>query len=229
MELETRNTAIPDDIMERWQRVVDALSKLLSVPCVMINRIHPPDLEIFRSNRDSGNPFPAGTLMPMAGVYCEAAAKRKKKVQVSDARKEPAWSDSPTVKAGIVAYLGYPLLWPDGQIFGTLCAVDTRENKWGKKYDSLFHAFKDTLEAHLMLVDTLDQLEKKNRDLEHALNEVKTLRGLLPICSSCKKVRDDRGYWEQIEVYISQHSEAKFSHGICPDCGKKLFPDIKLK
>jgi hypothetical protein len=63
-------------------------------------------------------------------------------------------------------------------------------------------------------------------ELHKALDEVKTLSGFLPICASCKKIRDDKGYWNQIEAYISEHSEAEFSHGICPDCSKKLYPDI---
>lgn len=58
--------------------------------------------------------------------------------------------------------------------------------------------------------------------------EVKTLSGFLPICASCKKIRDDEGYWNQIEAYIHEHSEAKFSHGICPECAKKLYPDLGL-
>lgn len=70
--------------------------------------------------------------------------------------------------------------------------------------------------------------EKLIKGLEKALSEVKALSGLLPICASCKKIRDDRGYWNQIESYISHHSEAQFSHGICPECAKKLYPDIKL-
>ena len=62
-------------------------------------------------------------------------------------------------------------------------------------------------------------------ELREALSEVKQLSGLLPICSSCKKIRDDTGYWNQIETYIKDHSEAEFSHGICPDCMKRLYPD----
>jgi two-component system, sensor histidine kinase len=62
-------------------------------------------------------------------------------------------------------------------------------------------------------------------ELQKALNEVKTLGGLLPICSSCKKIRDDKGYWNQIETYIREHSDAEFSHGICPDCIIKLYPE----
>jgi len=64
--------------------------------------------------------------------------------------------------------------------------------------------------------------------LQQALAQVKTLRGYLPICCSCKKIRDDKGYWSQIELYISQHSEIEFSHGICPDCVEKLYPGIDI-
>jgi methyl-accepting chemotaxis protein len=59
--------------------------------------------------------------------------------------------------------------------------------------------------------------------LKEALNKISTLRGLLPICAACKKIRDDKGYWNQIETYISEHSDADFSHGICPDCAKELY------
>lgn len=61
-------------------------------------------------------------------------------------------------------------------------------------------------------------------ELQNALAKVKLLSGLLPICASCKRIRDDKGYWRQIEVYIREHSEAEFSHGICPDCVTKLYP-----
>jgi hypothetical protein len=75
-------------------------------------------------------------------------------------------------------------------------------------------------------------IEKERKDLIkgliNALDQVKQLSGMLPICSSCKKIRDDKGYWNKIESYISDHSEAKFSHGICPECAKKLYPDIKI-
>ena len=64
--------------------------------------------------------------------------------------------------------------------------------------------------------------------LKEAQEKIKILSGLLPICVSCKKIRDDKGYWNQIEVYISDRSEAEFSHGICPECAKKLYPELTL-
>lgn len=67
--------------------------------------------------------------------------------------------------------------------------------------------------------------EKLIQNLQEALRQVKTLRGLVPICSHCKKIRDDEGYWNSIESYLAKHSEAEFSHGICRDCAKKYYPE----
>jgi PAS domain S-box-containing protein len=71
-------------------------------------------------------------------------------------------------------------------------------------------------------------LKEKHEKLIKATEEIKVLSGLLPICSSCKKIRDDKGYWNQIEAFIQDHSEAKFSHSICKDCVKKLYPDLDI-
>lgn len=71
-------------------------------------------------------------------------------------------------------------------------------------------------------------LRKINTDLELALEDNNALRGILPICSNCKNIRNDRGYWEKVEIYIRDHSAANFSHSICPDCARKLYPQLKL-
>ncbi len=71
----------------------------------------------------------------------------------------------------------------------------------------------------------LDLLTEKNQALEHALSEIKTLRSILPMCSHCRKVRDDEGVWERLEAYVSDHTDTRFSHGLCPDCLRELYPD----
>ena len=80
------------------------------------------------------------------------------------------------------------------------------------------------------LFKTIRHSEENQRmlanELRDTLSKVKTLSGMMPICASCKKIRDDKGYWNQIEGYIRDHSEAEFSHGLCPDCAKKLYPDF---
>lgn len=179
MDIKTRNTIIPTHIVNHWQRVVDAVADVLSVPSVMINRLEPPDLQIFRANISPNNPFPSGMRMPMAGVYCATTAQKRQKLQVNDARKDPQWADSPTAKAGIYAYLGYPLFWPDGEVFGTLCIVDTKENAWGKRYENLLFTLKAVVEDHLTLVSTLEILDKKKQELEYALRKSKQMEEAL--------------------------------------------------
>lgn len=83
-------------------------------------------------------------------------------------------------------------------------------------------AFRDVSERKRME----DEKEKLIRELQKALNKVKTLQGFLPICANCKKIRDDKGFWHSIEAYVRDHSEAEFTHGICDDCVKKLYPDL---
>ncbi len=73
------------------------------------------------------------------------------------------------------------------------------------------------------------KLTAKIRELEEASAHIKTLQGIIPICSFCKKIRNDQNYWQQVDEYISSHSKAEFSHGICPDCLKEKYPDIAFK
>jgi PAS domain S-box-containing protein len=74
-----------------------------------------------------------------------------------------------------------------------------------------------------------DLVKERTNELETALSEINTLRGILPLCSFCKKIRDDKGYWEQVDVYIYKNSDADISHSICPDCMKKHYPDINIE
>jgi hypothetical protein len=78
-------------------------------------------------------------------------------------------------------------------------------------------------EAHRGLQD---RVHERTRQLRETIARMDVLRGLIPICSACKKIRDDQGYWNQIEWYISHHSAAEFSHGICPECLQQLYPEL---
>jgi phosphoserine phosphatase RsbU/P len=94
----------------------------------------------------------------------------------------------------------------------------------------LFSALESCAETVMLERKIQEQTREKDEliaRLQDALENVKRLSGLLPICSSCKKIRDDKGYWNQIERYIAEHSEAEFSHGICPECVRKLYPQYK--
>ena len=82
------------------------------------------------------------------------------------------------------------------------------------------------IEISLYKAEMDKERERLMKDLEMALAEVKTLRGFIPICANCKNIRDDEGYWQQIEKYITDRSDAQFSHSLCPECIKELYPDL---
>lgn len=95
-------------------------------------------------------------------------------------------------------------------------------------YHALF-AVEDVTELTKRLREYHEMRNKLARDMrerEEALAEIKVLTGLLPICAACKRIRDDVGYWQQIETYITTHSDAEFSHSICPDCARRLYPEF---
>lgn len=102
---------------------------------------------------------------------------------------------------------------------------------------SVLYMYYESTRAHTesLLVNDIEarmRTEAKNSalisDLKEALAEVKSLRGLLPVCSCCKKIRDDKGYWNKLEVFIEERSDAQFSHGMCPDCAQDLYPDVDV-
>lgn len=93
--------------------------------------------------------------------------------------------------------------------------------------DDIRELIKEKEEFITELKKTMIELEQSNRDLEKALNQIKTLSGLLPICSVCKKIRDDDGYWNLLELYIKEHSNVEFTHGLCPECKSKIYSKEK--
>jgi PleD family two-component response regulator len=82
------------------------------------------------------------------------------------------------------------------------------------------------VKTHLTIRRLQQHLEEKNNKLQKTLDEIKTLQGIIPICASCKNIRDDEGFWKQVEVYFTERSDAMFSHSVCPDCREKLYADI---
>jgi hypothetical protein len=100
----------------------------------------------------------------------------------------------------------------------------------GKEFDGMLERLeekdRELVDTNVKLKDEVNERQRLINELQQALSDVKTLSGLLPICAHCKKIRDDKGYWNQIEAYIREHSEAKFSHGLCPDCFKHMYPTL---
>lgn len=210
---------IPNSIMRRWQKTVDLLAKLSNVPAALIMRVVPPYIEVFKSSHSAGNPYKEGEqadFFTRCGLYCEHVIRTGERLLVPNALKDEEWKDNPDVALNMISYLGYPIQAENDKVFGTLCVLDSKENSFSPEVEELIVNLKQIIEAHLELLF-------KNRELEEAANKINTLSGLLPICANCKNIRDDKGYWERVDVYLSQHSDIAFTHGLCPDCITKLY------
>jgi len=95
-------------------------------------------------------------------------------------------------------------------------------------YESFLRNFANSATINMENRWQKEKMAIANNELQQALKEIKTLRGILPLCSFCKKIRDDKGYWEEVDVYIHKHSQADISHGICPECAKEHYPDLDI-
>lgn len=149
-------------------------------------------------------------------AFCAHTILQTDPLIVRDASQDPRFARSPLVNQSphIRFYAGFPLVTPDGHALGSLCAID-------QKPRTLTGPQKNAMRLLARQVMALLELRRVSHSLAEALEHVKTLRGLLPICAWCKRIRDDHGYWKQVEAYIRANSEADFTHGICPECLEK--------
>ena len=215
------SASLPDDILARWQNVVDVMAEVVQVPAGLIMRIDGAHIEVFKSSRTEGNPYAPGDkeVWRDSGLYCETVVKTNDRLLVPDAMVDPDWDRNPDLEVGLVSYLGFPIFRPSGEVFGTLCVLDNKANSYTPTVEGLMLELKDVIESHLALLDAKQRLET-------SLAEIRTLRGILPMCSYCKNVRDDQGYWRKVEEYLLAHTEAEMSHGICPDCLEQHHPTV---
>jgi len=158
---------------------------------------------------------------PRDVAFCAHAILEEEIMVVEDAREDSRFSDNELVTAdpNIRFYAGAPISTPEGFQLGTLCVID-REPR------TLQPSQLRALSQLRAQADALFTLRYTQYKLQDALKQIKILDGLLPICSYCKNVRDENGYWRGVEAYVRKRSEADFSHCICESCAKQRFPEI---
>ncbi|MBI5381691.1 MAG: GAF domain-containing protein [Opitutae bacterium] len=154
-------------------------------------------------------------------AFCAHAILQTEPLVVRDATQDPRFADSSLVQGEphLRFYAGVPLLAESGEALGTLCINDRRPRE-------LTEMQLQALRTLARQVTVLFELRKVAADLARALANVRTLAGFLPICAYCKKVRDDAGYWSQVETFMRQRTDLQFSHSICPSCVQVHFPDL---
>ncbi len=167
-----RPIAIPADILQKWQRIIDLLANIMQVPSGVITAIEPPyhAYTTIVSSNSKGNPFPIDQIFSMQiGTFCETVIKQRRPVLVANALHEDEWKSAPEIQVGTVSYLGYPVFWPDGLVFGTICVLDFETNPYSDAYQELMAQCRDVLQADLQ---TLVRLSSELEDQKAHLSEL---------------------------------------------------------
>ena len=161
---------------------------------------------------------------PREVAFCAHAILQDKPFIIRDATKDKRFAGNSLVtgESHIRFYAGIPLVNPEGLALGTLCVVDHQPRR-------LSAAQQKALQALSRQVMALLESRRVSARLANALEQVKTLQELLPICAWCKRVRDDEGYWSQVEAYFHKSMGADFTHGICPQCSEKAQAEWQYK
>ena len=159
----------------------------------------------------------------LAGVWADCVREVRPVVH-NDYASLPNKKGMPQGHAVVVRELVVPVMH-EGRVVAILGVGNKRVDYTEKDVETV--AYLADVTWHIVEQKRVEEaLEEERRRLQQALDEVKTLRGIVPICANCKKIRDDKGYWNQVEKFVSDHTEAEFSHGICPDCAQKLYPEL---
>jgi PAS domain S-box-containing protein len=144
---------IPDEMVIKWQRIVNLMAKIVGVPAGLIMRVHSSQIEVFVTSSTNGNPYKSGEKENLnTGLYCETVMEQRSPLLVPDARKDPDWENNPDIALGMIYYLGFPLSWPNGETFGTICILDTKHNPGATNYKELIREFQTIIESDLQLI-----------------------------------------------------------------------------
>jgi PAS domain S-box-containing protein len=161
---------VPSEIVRKWQEIVDLTAEIMHIPAALIMRVEPPNIKVFVSSETQGNPYEQDEVACLdTGLYCESVMKTRQPLLVPDALRDEQWQANPDIKLGMISYLGVPIVWPDGEVFGTICVLDKKPNEYSELYRKLLLQWRDVLQADLRSLATL------HRELEARETKIRRL------------------------------------------------------
>ena len=170
LSMSTAVIQVPFEIVQKWQEIVNIIAEIIHVPSALVMKAEPPNIKVFVSSESNGNPYERDELAPLnTGLYCETVMKTRQSLLVPDALRDEEWKSNPDIKLGMISYLGFPVTWPDGQIFGTICVLDKKENSYSELYRKFVLQCRDVLQADLRTLARLSgELTRSEAYLEEA-------------------------------------------------------------
>jgi len=211
-----RNYRILDSAPERSYDAITALASFICECPIALVSLVDSDRQWFKSKVGV-----TADETPRDHSFCAHAVVQGSSLVVEDALKDARFAENPLVTGNphIRFYAGAPLIAPTGHGLGSLCVID-------RKPRTLSAEKAAALEQLASLVVTQLELRRVSQELAEAATNLRTLSGLLPICCFCKSIRNDGDYWQSVESFIMAQTETMFSHGYCPTCARKHYPDL---
>lgn len=157
-------------MLAKWQRIVDLAARIAGVPSGLVMRTQAPDHSVLVSSATTGNPYQPGMSFELnSKLYCYAVLENRAELVVRDARSEAAWCDNQDLEHGMSFYIGYPLRWPDGALFGTICVLDRRDNEQAIAHRDLLIEFSGQIETDLALLHEMAVRRRLEGELQNHL------------------------------------------------------------
>ncbi len=203
--INTNNLVVSGDVKSNWQRLLNVLAEITHVSSALIMRFHQPDtIEVFCASQSANPPYQVNQKKPFdEHIYCHNVILNKQPLQITNALSSPHWSRCHDAKIGMISYLGQPLCWPDGSVFGTLCLLDNKENQHSETYKQLLLSFKESIEAQLTILFQQTKLVKLNQQLIQRVK--KRTEDLATLNYSLSQEIDKRREAEQEIYYQKNH------------------------
>jgi signal transduction histidine kinase len=171
---------VPSPTIHKWQEIIDLLAEVLHVPSALIMKVEPPSIRVFVCSDSAGNPYERDELAPLnTGLYCETVMKTRRLLLVPDALVDQEWNANPDIKLGMISYMGVPVAWPNGEIFGTICVLDGKPNEYSELYRKFLFQCRDVLQGDLISLQATTEIRRAKDAAETALRDLKTTQDSL--------------------------------------------------
>lgn len=165
---------ISSDLLSNWQRIVDLMARVADAPAGLIMRLEAgQSVQVLVASANGQNLWNVGDNCQLdSGLYCEEVIRSRDLLLVPDAALDPMWAQNPDMEIGMSFYLGYPLVWPDGEVFGTICVLDSCDNKKAIAYKDLIFQFKKVVDTDLKMLVEIEKRKQAQQELQRAHAEL---------------------------------------------------------